>query len=204
MKLLAVSIGAPRALPGKESGKTGIYKLPVDHPVLVGKEGLAGDAIINRRHHGGPDQAVYAEGSVDYAWWSKELGRDLEPGTFGENLLIEGMDNQKTAVGDRFEIGDVIFEVTSTRIPCATFAARMGDPMFVKRFTKAARPGAYLRVIAEGQIRAGDAVKYTPYQGERITMPDLMRTYGKKLEGEERDRYLSTPIHYKIRNLLTA
>jgi MOSC domain-containing protein YiiM len=203
MKLLAISIGASRPVPGRKTQKSGIYKEPVDHSVLVGREGLAGDRIVNRKHHGGPDQAVYIEGEIDYAWWRQELGLPLPPGTFGENLLIEGVDNRELAVGDRFEIGDVVLELTSARMPCATFAARMGDSAIVKRYTRAARPGAYARVIREGSIRAGDAVRYLPFAGPRVTMPDLMRTYGRKLEGEERQRYLAAPIHHKLRAFLS-
>ena len=204
MKLLAVSIGSIRPLPGRTSARTGIYKVPVDHPVLVGREGLAGDRIVDRKHHGGVDQAVYLEGSVDYNWWREELRQELPPGTFGENLLVEGLDNREVAVGDRFEIGDVELEITSARMPCATFAARMSDRMFVKRYTRTARPGAYARVLREGTIRAGDAVEHKPFDGTRITMPDLMRTHGKKIEGEELARYLAAPLHDKLRAFLTG
>lgn len=203
MKLLAVSIGSVRPIPGRKAAKTGIYKSSVDHPVMVGPEGLAGDRIVDKRHHGGLDQAVYIEGSEDYDWWRDELGQALPAGTFGENLLIEGLSNREIAVGDRFAIGDVVLEISSARMPCATFAARMDDKLFVKRYTKAARPGAYARVISEGTIRAGDEVRWTPFDGERITMPELMRTYGKKLAGEERKRYLAAPIHHKLRTFLS-
>ncbi|MDB5526258.1 MAG: hypothetical protein JWM58_4021 [Rhizobium sp.] len=202
MKLLAVCIGSARPTPGRVSSKTGIFKLPVDHPVMIGREGLAGDRIVNRKHHGGPDQAVYIEGSIDLDWWTEDLGMPVAPGTFGENLVIEGLDNRQVAVGDRFEIGDILLEITSARIPCSTFALRMDDPKFVKRYTKAGRPGAYARVLREGTLRSGDEVRLLPYAGERVTMPELMRTYGHKLEGEERARYLAAPIHCKLRNFL--
>jgi MOSC domain-containing protein YiiM len=204
MKLLAVCIGTVRPTPGRKAAKTGIFKEPVDHPVLVGREGLAGDRIVDRKHHGGVDQAVYLEGSIDLDWWARELDTELRPGTFGENLVVEGVDNRNIAVGDRFEIGEILLEVTSARMPCATFSARMDDRMFVRRYTKAARPGAYLRVIREGMIRVGDDISYIPFQGDRITMPDLMRTYSKKLDGEELARYLAAPIHHKLRAFLTA
>lgn len=203
MKLLAVCIGSTHPIPGRKSAKTGIYKQPVDHPVFIGAEGLAGDRIVDRRHHGGRDQAVYIEGAADLDWWRTELGLELPPGTFGENLLIEGLDNRDVAVGDRFEIGEVELEITSARMPCATFAARMDDKLFVKRYTRAARPGAYARVLREGALRAGDTVRYTPFGGPRITMPDLMRTYGRKLQGDELARYLAAPIHHKLRAFLT-
>jgi MOSC domain-containing protein YiiM len=202
MKLLAVCIGEARPTPGRKSSRTGIFKRPVDYPVMVGREGLAGDRIVNRTHHGGPDQAVYIEGAVDLAWWAEELGRPIPPGTFGENLTIEGFDNRSVAVGDRLEIGDVLLEISAARIPCATFALRMDDPQFVKRYTKAARPGAYARVLREGVLRAGDSVSLAAFDGERVTMPEMIRSFGKKLQGAELARYLTAPIHYKLRAFL--
>jgi MOSC domain-containing protein YiiM len=202
MKLSAVCLGATRPTPGRVSSKTGIFKQPVGGAVMVDREGIVGDRIVNRKHHGGRDQAVYIEGAVDLAWWETELGIPLPPGTFGENLVIDGIASSDIAVGDRFEIGDVLMEITSARMPCVTFALRMDDPKFVKRYTKAARPGAYARVLQPGTLTAGDPVSYAPYQGERITMPELMRTFGKRLEGDERERYLSAPIHFKLRDFL--
>lgn len=146
MKILALCIGNPERLPGK-SYKTGIFKHAVNGAVMIDAEGLVGDAICNRKHHGGVDQAVYIEGSLTLDWWAQELGGPYEAGTFGENMVISDLDNRDVAVGDRFLAGDLILEVTSCRMPCATFAARMADPKFVKRYTAAARPGIYCRVI---------------------------------------------------------
>jgi MOSC domain-containing protein YiiM len=204
MRLLAVCIGEAKPTPGRKSSRTGIYKQPVTAAVMVDREGIVGDKILNRRHHGGPDQAIYIEGAEDLAWWEAELGIPIGPGTFGENLVISGIANREIAVGDRFEIGDVLLEITSARIPCATFALRMADPRFVKRYTKAARPGAYARVLKSGTLSAGDPVQYTAYTGVRLTMPELLRTFERKLAGEERARYLSTPINGRIRDLLES
>src|SRR4051812_18840130 len=106
-RLVSVNVGKPEKI-GAKSFLTGIYKRPHPEPVPVGVEGLEGDAIIDRRNHGGRDQAVYAYFADDYAWWSQQLGRDVLPGTFGENLTIEGVTGQSVAVGDRFAIGDVL------------------------------------------------------------------------------------------------
>ncbi len=201
MKILAVCIGSAERLPGK-SYKTGIYKHPITGSVLVDAEGVVGDAICNRKHHGGVDQAVYLEGSLTLDWWSKEFGRPIVPGTFGENLVIDGLDNRTVSVGDRFIAGDLVLEVTSARIPCATFAARMGDPRFVKRYTQAARPGIYCRILHGGAITAGSTVDYRPYDGEKVTMPEMIATFGKTLAAPDRNRYLAAPIHYKLRNIL--
>ncbi len=137
-------------------------------------------------------------------WWAEELGRPIEPGTFGENLVIDGLDNRDVSVGDRFIAGDLVLEVTSARIPCSTFAAKMGDPKFVKRYTKAARPGIYCRVIKNGVAEAGTPVEYVPFDGPKVTMPELIATFGRRLSPEDRARYLAAPIHYKLRARLEA
>ncbi len=203
MKILAVCIGNAEKLPGK-SYRTGINKHAVNGAVLVDAEGLIGDAVCNRTHHGGVDQAVYVEGSMTLDWWSKELGRKIEPGTFGENIVIDGLDNTTVSVGDRFIAGDLVLEVTSARIPCATFAAKMGDPKFVKRYTEAGRPGIYCRVIKAGTAVAGAIVDYIPYVGAKVMMPELMASFGRNMMKEDRARYLSAPIHHKLRALLQS
>lgn len=203
MKILAVCTGRAERLPEK-SYKTGIFKHPVDAAVMVDREGLIGDAICNRKHHGGPDQAVYAMGSVDLDWWATELGREIEPGTFGENLVIAGADSRRIAVGDRFETESVTLEVTSTRIPCATLAARMGERDFARRFLKAARPGFYCRVLREGALQVGDAIAYQGFAGAPVTMPELLKSFGRNLSDADRNRYLAAPINQKLRAMLTG
>ncbi|MCZ8179768.1 MAG: MOSC domain-containing protein [Rhizobium sp.] len=203
MKILAVCLGRPEILPGKKY-KTGINKLAIQGPIMVDAEGLVGDAILNRKHHGGVDQAVYIEGSIDLDWWQAELGRDLPYGTFGENLVIEGLESAMLAAGDRLAIGEVLLEVTSARMPCATFAAKMGDPTIVKRYTRAARPGAYARVLQGGMVEAGQSVEFTPWSGDRVTMREMMATFGRKLSETDRARYLAAPVHYKVRDAIRA
>ncbi|MBB6488100.1 MOSC domain-containing protein [Rhizobium lusitanum] len=203
MKIRAVCLGAPETLPGRKT-KTGINKHAVNGAVMIDAQGLLGDAICNREHHGGRDQAVYVEGSLTLDWWAKELGQELEPGFFGENLIVEGLDNCAVSVGDRFIAGDLVLEVTCARIPCATFAAKMSDPKFVKRYTEAGRPGIYCRVLAGGTVSAGMPVKYVPYAGAPITMPEMMVTFSRRLSPEDRARYLAAPIHYKLRATLES
>jgi MOSC domain-containing protein YiiM len=203
MKILAVCLGRPEILPGKKY-KTGINKLAIQSPVMVDAEGLVGDAILNRKHHGGVDQAVYIEGSIDLDWWQAELGRDLPYGTFGENLVIEGLESAMLAAGDRLAIGEVLLEVTSARIPCATFAAKMGEPTFVKRYTRAGRPGAYARVLQGGMVEAGQSVEFTPWSGDRVTMREMMASFGRKLSETDRARYMAAPVHYKVQDAIRA
>lgn len=183
-----------------KSGRTGIFKLPVDGPVAVTRAGVAGDTISDLENHGGVDQAVYVFGEPDYAWWSKELGRDLPPGTFGENLTVSGLESGAACIGDRLRIGPVLLEVTAPRIPCATLAARMGDPRFVKRFRRAERPGLYCRVLGEGRVRAGDAVAFEPYEGERIPALEIFSDFfDPYLDEATLRRHLAAPIAVRAR-----
>jgi MOSC domain-containing protein YiiM len=203
MIVLAVCVGNPEILPGKRH-KTGIYKRPVVGSLSVDQGGLAGDAICDRRYHGDPNQAVYVEGSRSLDRWSNELGRPLEYGELGENLVVEGLDNETVAVGDRLVFGEVTIEVTAPRMPCATLAAKMNDPQFVKRYRKAERPGFFCRVITSGEIATGMSARLIPYPGTRITMPEIMRDYGKTIVGEKLTAYLAAPIHGKLRASLAT
>lgn len=201
MKITAVCIGTPQSLPGR-STRTGIFKFATSAPVMVDREGLLGDAICNRKHHGGPDQAVYVLGSVDVAWWSEELLCGLEPGTFGENLVIEGIDSREISVGDRFATAEILLEATAARIPCGTFAARIGDPGFPRRFMQAARSGFYCRVLHEGSVRVGDIVDYRPFGGDPVRIPELMEAFARPISDEDRKRFLAAPLASRFRQML--
>jgi len=173
MKLLSVNIGQPRPEPGKGAGLTGIDKRPARGPVMVtpggakgtGIVGLAGDRVYDLTHHGGPDMAVYAYAREDLDGWQAELNRTLPPGVFGENLTTVGLDVTGALIGERWRVGpEVLLEVCQPRIPCGTFQGWLGRRGWVKRFTQAARPGAFLRVIKAGEICAGDSItiEYRP------------------------------------------
>ena len=151
---------------------TGIWKTPVDGRVAVRGVNLAGDDQADRRVHGGPDKAVYAYAVEDYAWWSAELGRALAPGTFGENLTVEGVDLGALVIGTRWLVGTTELEVSQPRQPCFKLGLRMGDAEFVDRFDEAARFGTYLRIVREGEIGAGDDIKVMP-RPDGITVAEL-------------------------------
>jgi len=201
LRLLSVNVGRASPLEGAgKSGRTGIFKRPVRGPVEILSSGLAGDTISDTENHGGPDQAVYVFGAPDYAWWSEALGRELAPGTFGENLTVAGLESPRVCVGDRLGIGPVILEVTAPRIPCLTLAVRMGESAFLKRFRRAERPGVYCRVVRGGEVRAGNPVAYAPYAGERVPVLEVFRAFfdGNPDEDVLR-RQLSAPIAARAR-----
>ncbi len=163
MEIVSVNVAQLRTF--TVSGRdvpTGIFKEPVAARVAVRELGLDGDAQADKRVHGGRDQAVYAYALEDIEWWEAELGRELGPGFFGENLTVRGVDVTGARQGDLWRIGGVELEVTTPRGPCQKLATKVGDMKFVKRFANAARPGMYLRVIAEGEVAAGDPVEVVP------------------------------------------
>ncbi len=201
MRLISVNIGEKRTQPkGNELEITGIYKLPTHKSVEINKLGIPQDVICDGKNHGGPDQAIYIYGMADYAWWSKELGRELSAGTFGENLTISELESTQLNIGDRLHVGSVILEVTAPRIPCSTLARRMGDPKFVKKYRHAGRPGLYCRVIQEGFVQAGDEVKIERYAGETISILQMFRDYYDNHKSEETlRRRLRAPIAIRSR-----
>ena len=143
MKLTSINIGVEREASATLAVATGIYKAPAQGPVEIRTLGIPTDVIVDVKHHGGVDQAIYIYTAEDYAWWSQELGRELPPGVFGENLTIAGLESAPALAGDRLQIGEVTLEVTCPRMPCRVFAARMGDPHFIERFRAGERPGLY-------------------------------------------------------------
>ncbi|HUI87614.1 MAG TPA: MOSC domain-containing protein [Anaerolineales bacterium] len=201
MQLLSVNIGHKRTQQkGSELEITGIYKIPVQEPVEIKSLGIPGDVICDTKNHGGPDQAIYVYGKPDYDWWSNELGRKLEPGTFGENLTISERESADFNIGDRLYVGSTILEITAPRIPCSTLAARMGDPQFVKKYRRAERPGLYCRVIQEGSVRTGNEIKVERHQGETISILQMFRDYYDNNKSEETlRRHLRAPIAIRAR-----
>lgn len=161
--------------------RTAIDKRPVEGAAQIEHVGVDGDQQYDRRHHGGPDKAVYAYAVEDLEWWSAELARPLQPGHFGENLTTSGIDVTNALIGERWRVGrDVVVEVTMPRIPCATFQGWMNEPRWVKRFFAHGAPGAYLRVCATGAVTAGDDI-------EVVHRPDHGITLGETFELRDAD-----------------
>ncbi|NJP34761.1 MOSC domain-containing protein [Micromonospora thermarum] len=192
---------------GDASGRSGIDKRPAPGPVRVGAEGLAGDFIGERAHHGGPDKAVYAYAEEDAAWWAAELDRRIGPGAFGENLTTHAVDVTGAVIGERWSIGSVVLQVTMPRTPCTTFAGFWDVPDLIKRFTVRALPGAYLRVLHEGEIGAGDPVQVVDRPAHGVTIGEVFRALN--LEPELLPRLLDAEdlpswIREKARRRVTA
>ncbi|MFG2984250.1 MOSC domain-containing protein [Streptomyces sp. NPDC048258] len=189
MHLISVNVGRAEAVDytDAEGGVTGHGKRPVPGPVRVFApgpratghgSGLEGDTVCDRRHHGGDHQAVYAYAREDLDLWEAELGRELPGGIFGENFTTSGIDLNGARLGDRWRVGaDLVLEVASARIPCRTFQGALGESAWVRRFTQAARPGAYLRVVEEGSVSPGDAIEVIHRADHEVTVEFWFRAF---------------------------
>jgi MOSC domain-containing protein YiiM len=175
----SVNVGTPRIeVTGRGREITSaIWKHPVAGRVRVAGVNLEGDDQADRRVHGGPDQAVYAYAAEDTAWWEAEVGRTLGPGAFGENLTVSGVDVTGARVGERWAIGTTVLEVRLPRTPCYKLAHRMGDPGFIKRFARGGRPGAYLGIVREGELGAGDAIEVVERPDHAVTIGLMAEVY---------------------------
>lgn len=185
-RVLSVNVARPRPNPARASKVTGIDKVPTDGAVQVRApgplrkglgSGLTGDVIGNMKLHGGDDQAVYAYAREDLDRWQTTLGRSLADGNFGENLTTSGIEVTGAVVGERWRVGTggLLLEVTSPRTPCRTFAAHLGVRGWIKTFTEAAVPGAYLRVIEPGPMQAGDGIKVVDRPDSDVTVGLVFR-----------------------------
>ncbi len=190
-RVISVNTARPRVVPYTDAAGslTGIGKRPVTGPVEVaapgprgsGGSGLAGDAVCDLRFHGGADQAVYAYAREDLDDWERRLGHALPDGSFGENLTTTGYDLNSALIGERWRIGwRLVLEVTSARIPCRTFAGWLDEngadaTGWVRRFTRAARPGPFLRVITPGPVAAGDPVTVLSRPDHEVSVSYLFR-----------------------------
>jgi MOSC domain-containing protein YiiM len=177
-RLLSVNVGRPREFEfNGRPARSAIWKVPVARRVRARGVNLEGDDQADRQAHGGPDKAVYAYAIEDTRWWEQELGRSLEFGEFGENLTTAGIEVNDAVIGERWQIGTAILEVSGPRVPCWRLGVRMNDQMFVRHFTEALRPGSYLRIVVEGDVGAGDEIHVIDTPTHGLTVRDVFRIY---------------------------
>lgn len=180
--VLSLQVGAVETVPGVRR-RTAIRKQPVERievrdpgPKKGGLgSGVVGDEIGSRRHHGGVTQAVYAFAREELDRWGDVLDRAIPSGLFGENLTTTGFDVDAALVGERWQVGGALLEVCGPRVPCATFASRMGERGWVRRFTEHGRTGAYLAVVEPGTITVGDEIRVVERPDHAITVPMVFR-----------------------------
>ncbi len=176
MQVISVNVGVPREVLWRgRTVLTAIFKDPVAAPVPLRRLNLDGDAQADLTVHGGPDKAVYAYPSEHYADWRSQLGRDLTPGAFGENLTTEGLVEDAVHIGDEFRVGTARLAVTQPRLPCYKLGLRFGDPRMIRAFLQAGRPGIYFAVLEEGVVGPGDPIERLAEDENRITVSEMFR-----------------------------
>ena len=177
-RVLSVNVGRARAFEyNRRPARSAIWKTPVAGRIAARGVNLEGDEQADRKAHGGPDKAIYAYAVEDLHWWEQEQARPLEYGEFGENLTTEGIDVNNALIGERWEIGTTVVEVSEPRVPCWRLGVRMNDETFPRRFTAALRPGSYLRIIIEGDLAPGDEIRVIHRPDHHLTIQDVFRIY---------------------------
>jgi MOSC domain-containing protein YiiM len=191
-RVLSVNVGGAREFEyhGRPA-RSAIWKSPVTGRLAARGVNLAGDDQADREVHGGPDKAIYAYAIEDTRWWEPQIGRALTYGEFGENLTTQGIELNQALVGERWQIGTVMVEVSEPRVPCWRLAVRMNDPLFPRRFSEALRPGTYLRIVEEGELGAGDEVRLVSKPDHTLTIRDVFRIYVR--DRDEAERLLAVP-----------
>src|SRR5215472_4232884 len=177
-RVLSVNVGTVREFEyAGRPARSAIWKSPVVGRIAVRGVNLVGDDQADRGAHGGPDKVVYAYAVEDARWWQRQIGRPLAYGEFGENLTTEGIDVNDALVGERWQIGSMVLEVSEPRIPCWRLGVRMNDKLFPRRFTEASRPGSYFRLVVEGDVGAGDEIRVIERPDHDLTVRDVFRIY---------------------------
>ena len=174
-RVISLNVGGIREIDGMgERVTTGIFKSPVAGRLALQGVNFEGDDQADRTVHGGPDKAVYAYALEDYEFWKEHEGVNTLPGLFGENLTVEGLDLTLAVVGERWAVGSTVLEIAQPRLPCYKLGLRMDDPYFPRRFLAAGRMGAYLRVIREGDVGAGDSIEVSDRAEGGVTLGEMV------------------------------
>jgi MOSC domain-containing protein YiiM len=184
-RVLSINVGAIREV--EWHGRivsTGIFKAPVAGRVALRGVNFVGDDQADRTVHGGPDKAVYAYAREDYEFWNHDAGIETRAGLFGENLTVEGLDLRAAIIGERWTVGTAVLEVAQIRLPCYKLGVRMGDAHFPQRFLEAARMGAYLRVIREGDVGAGDEIHVADRPVAGVSLAEMLAALDDRSNAE--------------------
>ena len=179
MKLISLNVALPRLVEWNGGPvATGIFKEPVQGPVMLRTLNLDGDRQADLSVHGGVSKAVYVYPSEHYEFWKKELpDMELTYGMFGENFTTEGLLEDAVNVGDRFSVGQAELMVTEPRMPCYKLGIKFGRADIVKKFLQSRRTGFYFAVLKEGEVKAGDRFALLSRDGNDISVADITRLY---------------------------
>ncbi|WP_102692060.1 MOSC domain-containing protein [Rummeliibacillus pycnus] len=177
-KIVNFSIGLPKEMRyGKDQVMdTGICKQAI-HEAYLTKDGFRGDGVADLKHHGGLDRAVCIYPFEHYAKWEKEFGKPLDAAAFGENLTVTNMLEENVCIGDIFQVGDAIIQITQGRIPCNTISRRVGHPLILKRLVETGFVGYLCRVLKEGTVSSDSKISLVKRHPEEVSVLFCMDTY---------------------------
>lgn len=197
MRIISTNTGEPKAVHWRgRTIKTGIYKLPVEEPIFIGKYGVHDDHVADLKVHGGADKACYLFSSGHYPYWKERF--PVLPwtwGMFGENLTVEGLDESRIMIGDIFEIGKALVQVSQPRIPCFKLGIRFGTPRMVKYFQDYHSPGVYVRVNREGFVSLNDKLTLTEHRKNGISVNEVYSLFSHNKHNKKlREKALMEPF----------
>src|SRR5882757_8000568 len=174
-RLVSVNVGMPKDVPWQgKTIHTGIWKTPVEGPQMVRRLNIDGDGQGDLAGHGGEHRAVFVYQIESYQYWQRQLGRDdFGYGQFGENFTVAGLADDQVRIGDRYQIGGALFEVTQPRVTCYRVGIRMAHPQMASLLVSHKRPGFYFRVLKEGEISAGDEIVKVAEGSEQVTVAEV-------------------------------
>ena len=196
MKIISTNIGESRTIQweGREE-KTGIYKYPVDGPIYLGKNGVKGDHVTDTRVHGGSDKACYLYSASRYKFWKKKYpDLDWQWGMFGENLTIDKLDEEEIFAGDVFELGEAVIQIFQPRSPCYKLGIRFEDQGMIQKFITAGYPGAYVRVLKEGNVNVGDEMQLAERFSRSSSIAEIFRLLYKPRANKEQIKIVMAAI----------
>lgn len=207
MQILSVNISKPKSIivNGKEE-LTGYYKNTVNHPIYLGKTGVANDTVIDRVHHGGIDKACYLYGYNHYNFWKTNYpALDFDFGMFGENITIKNMDETLIKIGDVFRLGNATIQVSQPRQPCYKMELKFNDRKIVNTFRSLSYSGIYVRILQEGFVKKGDTLQLIESNEKSQTVSEIFKIiYSTKPKKEDLENALSNPyLAVRLKEYLT-
>ncbi len=187
MKVLSTNIGKPQLIEWRgQQIETGIYKYPVNEPIFLGSEDVVADHVIDRRYHGGVDKACYLYSADHYSFWKNKYPEaDFNWGMFGENITMSGLNESQIHIGDRFQLGEAVVQVSQPRQPCFKLGVRFNDQKVVSDFWELPYPGIYLRIIKQGSVKNGDEMILLDRNIESLTVSQVFSIFSGNRENME-------------------
>ena len=184
MKVISTNRSDKRTIKiGDEWVETGLYKMPVLEGIILGKEDVVNDVVVDRRYHGGEDMACYLFGKNNYQYFTDLYpNADWEIGMFGENITLEFLNESELNIGDIYQFGEAEIQISQPRLPCSKFGYRLGNPSSIKAFADADFPGAYVRVLKIGRVKVGDEMVLLKSQTQKLSLVELYRVLVNKSE----------------------